>query len=130
MSPNLIMDRHHLFPSSPFKQIQSMKERTACLATELGGSLLPSPTKPVFPKPEKWGSWKRFTALHLVKPEEKLPGKSCGHATPRGHSWENKLAVSIAHLPDQWLGLGLNLSTQWFHGGGLLKCHLLGQAPL
>lgn len=51
--------------------------------------------------------------LHLVKPEEKLLGRSCGEGlaspTPRGHSWGNKLAISIAHLPAAQLGRGLNL---------------------
>jgi hypothetical protein len=58
-----------------------MKNKTAFLATARDDSPLPLPAMPVFPKSEKQGGWKKCTALYLVKPEEKLLGRSCGHST-------------------------------------------------
>lgn len=105
--PPCVPQSHHgqTSPLSTFSlqtNLRSLKNKAECLAMVRVAHGYPHPPCQSFPAPEQQGSWNKRT-LHLVKPEEKLLGRSRGEGlaspTPRGHSWGNKLAISIAHLP-------------------------------
>lgn len=88
--------------------LQSEKNKAACLATMWDGShslthhACLSQVREVG-QPE---------AMHRAVPCQargKATGKEPWPLHTWGHSWENKLAISIARLPATPLGLGLNL---------------------
>lgn len=115
--PPCVPQSHHgqTSPLSTFSLQSPVPEEQSRVSGNGAGWLTATLTHPVSlsqPQSSRAAGTNVLT-LHLVKPEEKLLGRSCGEGlaspTPRGHSWGNKLAISIAHLPAAQLGRGLNL---------------------
>lgn len=110
--PNLSWADLSPFPTSPFKQIFNPWRtiKAACLATMWGSSPLPLPATPVFlSQAREVGQLEEMHCTIPCQARGKATGKELCPFHTWGHSWENKLAIPIAHLPATQLGLGLNL---------------------
>lgn len=99
----------HPLPSNK-SSIHEEQTIVACLATMWGSSPLPLPATPVFlSQAREVGQLEEMHCTVPCQARGKATGKELWPFHTWGHSWENKLAISIAHLPATQLGLGLNL---------------------